>query len=173
MKIQFNNSTPATPKVEWEAGRYIATVTQIANVGLQKAYDPTNPPQPSLGIAVHVEGKGTLSRIITVNCNFGSHLHGLIAAALGLDTEDHEGREFDLNNVLGKPLAVEVELTGRGYPKITGFAPLEEFETAPKCTAEVLALFDVDNVTEAGKASFTKLDSFIRSAISKRVREAK
>jgi hypothetical protein len=165
MKIKIQKPSTAT-KTTIEPGRHAAKITQVVNVGLQKAFDPSDPPEAKLGIAFELEGGTVVARTVTASGSQFSLL-GQVVEAVGLDAD-----ELDLGNLLGRDLAIEIDQNDRGFIKITAFSPLEDFEDPIKGTAEALS-FDVDDMpkdkAEANRV-LRALHAEIRQAISRRVR---
>lgn len=169
MKIAINRNPD--PAQQIEAGRHIARIVQIVGVGLQKAFDPTQPPEQKLGIALELASGAVIARTVSLNLSPASLLGRLVEAA-GIDLNELDA--FDTTDLLGKSVAVEVEVRDARWPKATGFGPLEAWDEEFAAKAEPLA-FDID-APPADRAElqavFLKIHPDLRKAISERVRTA-
>jgi hypothetical protein len=108
--------------------------------------------------------EGVLARTITISQHPSSLFFGL-QRACGMDDVE----ELELADLLGKPVACEIENQG-GWPKLRSFGPVESVDEVPASKAQQIA-FDVELLDRGeGREEFLQLHPDIRRAISQRVR---
>ena len=170
MKLNANRtaaSTGASPKVE--AGRQVGTIAQIANIGLVPGFKKEDDPQHHVGIGIELSSGTIVGRSMAVNTSPYALL-GSILDATGLAAEGEES-ELDLKDLLGKAVAVEIELDMQGFVKLRSFSPLEEFETKPVMKSKPIYLdFTVKPYPADFNLHFQGLCKDVRLAAGRRIR---
>lgn len=170
MKISFNKKLATSSAAPLAEGRHVGTIIQIAALGDQPGFNVGDPPAPSVGVVVQVNG-AQITKKMRVSDSPLSALFSYLDSALP-DPDTYEG-DNPLPLTLGCPVAVEVTVKGQ-YANIASFHRLESFEigTAPTVTKSDLVMLDDPALLagEDGKTLFLKLHRDIRSWISKRVR---
>lgn len=73
MRLSLNRPDLAA-KPTTEPRRYVARICQIANVGMQKVFEPHYPPEPKLGVAFELESGAIVARTVTVSGSMFSPL---------------------------------------------------------------------------------------------------
>lgn len=146
-----------------EDGVHSAVIVQVADIGLQKPFDPDEPPEQKMAVAFELEPGALIAKRFKLSAHPLSVCYSLFAAAFpGLEGE------FELGDLLGKTVLIEVELRNGTWPRVIQIMPLEEgFE--PVTPSSELLSFDV---AEMDKAAYLKLHRDIRSWVSRRVRHA-
>lgn len=171
MNISFSKKIAASSPPLVIEGRHVGTIIQIATLGNQPGFNVGDPPAPTVGVVVQING-AQIAKKMRVSNSPMSALFAYLDAALP-DPEGYEG-EPPLPLTLGCPIAVEVTVKGQ-YTNIASFHRLESFEigTEPKVAKSELVMLDDPDLLagEDGKTLFLKLHRDIRSWISKRVRE--
>jgi hypothetical protein len=170
MKFTFNPPSATAHSAAISEGRHIGTVIQIAGLGLQPAFNPGDPPVPSVGVVVQLKGAQLAKKMTLTNSQYGT-LFSYVSATLPDLTAS--GDEDTLQQTLGCPVAIEVTTNGR-FTNIASFHRPEDFELADAPTvakADLVLLEGPEALTgDAGKALFLNLHSDIRSWLSKRIR---
>ncbi len=167
LKFAFNKSPSRTESVQLKEGRYIGTVIQIANLGIQPGYNPGEPAYPAIGVVIQLQGQQIAKRMRLSDSPLSS-LFAFLDATLP-DPEAYEGDE-PLPLTLGRPVAVEIVVKGQ-YANIDIFSRPESFELAdaPKVAdSDLIMLDDPEQLQgEMGKELFQKLHRDIRSFLSR------
>jgi hypothetical protein len=170
MKISFNKKLSTSSAAPLTEGRHVGTIIQIAALGDQPGFNPGEPPVPSVGVVVQVDG-AQIAKKMRISDSHMSALYAYLEAALP-DPDAYEG-DNPLPLTLGCPIAIEVSVKGQ-YANIASFHRLERFEigSAPKVAESELAILEDPDLLagEDAKTLFLKLHRDIRSWISKRVR---
>ena len=169
MKISFNKKLAPTQYETLTEGRYVGTVIQIANLGMQPGYAASEPPAASVAVVIQLSGV-QIAKKMRISDSPLSALFAYLDAALP-DPDAYEGDD-PLPLTLGRPIAIEVTVKGK-FPSIVSFHRPESFElpNAPTVVAaDCLILDDPEMTGDAAKTMFLKLHRDIRSWLSKRVR---
>ncbi len=170
MKLQANRtaaSAATTPKVE--AGRQIGTIVQVVNIGMVPGFNKDDAPQHHVGIGIELASGTIVGRSMAANTSPYALL-GSILDAIGLASEGEES-ELDLKDLLGNPVAVEIELSPQGFVKLTSFSPLEEFESKPVMKSKPIYLDFTEKPYPADfNAHFQGLCKDLRLTAGRRIR---
>lgn len=89
-------------------GYHRVVIVQVADVGLQRAYNPENAPQRTLGVTFENAEGQQIAKTMPESNSFYSNIQKLVAAVDEIEK---------LQDLLGKELDIEVEGNGK-YPKI-------------------------------------------------------
>jgi hypothetical protein len=169
MKIPFCKKLAATQSTTLSEGRYVGTIIQIANLGMQPGYAVGEPPAASVAVVIQLPGV-QIAKKMRISDSPLSALFAYLDAALP-DPDGYEGDD-PLPLTLGRPIAIEVTVKGQ-YTGIASFHRPESFElpNAPAVApVDCLLLDDPEMTGDAAKTMFLKLHRDIRSWLSKRIR---
>ena len=169
MKISFSKKLATAQSSTLTEGRYVGTIIQIANIGMQPAYEVGNPAAPWVAVVIQLPG-AQIAKKMRISDSPLSALFAYLDAALP-DPDSYEGDD-PLPLTLGRPIAIEVTVKGQ-YAGIASLHRPESFElpNAPTvAAADCLILDDPELTGDAAKTMFLKLHRDIRSWLSKRVR---
>ena len=142
-----------------ETGFYRVIITQVAEIGYQKAFNPEDEPQLKVGVVFENAVGQQICKIMQLKISSYSHF-----GQLCLLFDDIESTA----DLLGKELFIEVE-GNANWPKITCFYSLDDGMTLePKIsTQSELFYFTID---EPNADCLKKLHADLKKAISTRIR---
>lgn len=142
-----------------ESGYHRVVITQVAEIGLQRAFDKEDEPRESIGLTFeNVEGQ-QITKTMILSMNTYSNFNKLLGAV-----DDVE----ELEDLQGKELDIEVEANGH-YPKIMSFYHTDDqmSEGAEISDHSELIFYSVDKTKPEVLKS---LHPQLRQAIASRVR---
>jgi len=144
------------------SGYYRAVIVQLAEVGLQRDFDPTREPSEKFGIVFELPYGALLAKISKLSTHASSVL-GQVLAVVDRDVDELPG-------LLGCRLDLEVVENGR-YPKIVGYYANEDgmADNPVDFDAKTKPVFYT--VDEPDPATVKVLHRDLRQAISNRIRE--
>jgi hypothetical protein len=111
MKSLFNKALASNKPVALAEGRYVGTVIQIASLGKQAGYQPSEPAYPALGVVIQLTGTQIAKRM-RISDSPLSTAFAYLEAALP-DPENYDGDD-PLPLTLGRPVAIEVTVVAAG-----------------------------------------------------------
>jgi hypothetical protein len=148
-------------------GVHATVITQVADIGLQKAYDPENPPEAQFAVSFELVMGETITKRMKFSDHPMSNCYAIFTSAFPELLESGHG-ERDLSNLLGKSVLIEIEIHDSKWPRITAIMPLED-GFSPVTPKGDLLEFDANNMD---RDVYTKLHRDIRSLVAKRIRHA-
>ena len=150
-----------------KAGVHPAAIVQVANIGLQRAFNKDDVPEEQLAVAFELETGELIAKRMKFSDHPLSGCYELFTAAFP-DLDETSDEEVSLTDLLGKSVLIEVELREEKWPRITAIMPLEEgFELVRPATK--LLVFDAD---EMDREVFIELHRDVRTWVSKRIRHS-
>lgn len=162
MKFSLSNAKTAQASPFFEDGIYSAVITQVADIGLQKAYNPENPPEEQMAVLFETEAGIHISKRMKFSAHPLSNCYATFTSAFpGCEDEKR------LSDLLGQSVLIDIEVNEGKWPRITGIMPLEEGFNVIQATSELVA-FDAN---EMDLDAFRKLHRDIRFLVSKRIRQ--
>lgn len=149
-----------------EDGVHAAVIVQVADIGLQRAFNRDDDPEEQLAVAFELAGGELIAKRMKFSDHIMSGCYALFTSAFpDLDESDED---IVLSDLLGKSVLIEVEIRDSKWPRITEIMPVEDgFELVTSQTE--LLLFDAE---EMDREVYLKLHRDIRSLVSKRVRHS-
>ncbi len=169
MKISFSKKLSTTQSATLTEGRYVGTIIQIANIGMQPGYNASELPAASVAVVIQLPG-AQIAKKMRISDSPLSSVFAYLDAALP-DPDGYEGDD-PLPLTLGRPVAIEVTVKGQ-YANVASFHRPESFElgSAPKVASDDCLILDDPEMTgDAAKTLFLKLHRDVRGWLSKRIR---
>lgn len=165
-KFTFKKTSPKTQlPLLVEDGVHVAVVVQVAHIGLQRPFERDQEPEPQMAVAFELSSGDLIARRMKYSDHPSSGCYALFDSAYP-ELDECDDQEHVPEDLLGKPVLIEVEVRDGKWPRVVGIMPLEEgFETFEPEAA--LLFFDAD---EMDREVYMKLHRDIRSWVSKRVR---
>jgi hypothetical protein len=161
--FKFKKASGHKQPAQIEAGIYAAAIVQAADIGLQRAFDRDAPPEPQLAVAFEHNGGAIIAKRMKFSEHPASHCFALFNAAFP-DLADES--EFELVDLLGRSVLIDVDVNDGGWPRVTCISPLEMgFDAVTPCSDQI-----VFSAEAMDKAVYMKLDRSIRSWVSQRIR---
>ena len=148
-----------------EEGVHSAAICQVADVGLQRAFDKDAEPEPTIAVAFELENGEQVAKRMKLSTHPSSGCYALFTSAFP-DLDETDDDTLELTDLLGKSVLIEVTIRNEKWPHVTEIMPLEEgFE--PVSASSGRLAFDAD---EMEREVYLKLRREIRSLVSKRIR---
>ncbi len=164
--FQFKKSTAITCNTSTiDESVHSAVIIQVANIGLQRAFDKDAEPEPMLAVVFELENGEQIAKRMKQSTHPSSACYALFNSAFP-DLEETDDATLELNDVLGKSALIEVTFRDGKLPRVTEIMPLEAGFEPVTAKSELLS-FDVN---EMGREAYLKLHRDIRSWVSKRIR---
>lgn len=141
------------------AGYSRVIITQIAEVGLQKAFNPDDAPNASIGIVFENKEGQKISKIMTLAMGTYSNISKLLNAV---------GEVNDLADLLSQELVIEIVENGK-WPKIANYYSIDDgLSDDSTITSHSESLYYT--VDEPNPEVLKKLHPLLKQAIAARIR---
>jgi hypothetical protein len=142
------------------AGYSRVIITQIAEVGLQKAFNPDDDPKASIGVVFENKEGQQISKIMTLAIGTYSTFSKLIAAV--------EDADNDLADLIRQELVIEIVENGK-WPKIANYYSIDDgLSDDSTITSHSESLYYT--VDEPNPEVLKKLHPLLKQAIAARIR---
>jgi hypothetical protein len=160
LKSAIKNTEDTRATEPMNAGYPRVIITQIAEVGLQRAFNVGDEPKNSVGIVFENTTGQQLCKIMPLLTSNYSNFSKLLNAA--------EDGDCDLADLLNQELVLEIEENGK-WPKINGYYSIEDgLSTEAAITSHSESLYY--SVDEPNPEVLKKLHPQLKQAIAGRIR---
>jgi len=160
LKSAIKNAEDTKATEPMTAGYPRVAITQIAEVGLQRAFNPDDEPKNSLGFVFENTAGQQLCKVMPSIISSYSNLGKLLAAV--------DDGDCDLADLLNQELVLEIEENGK-WPKINGYYSIEDgLSSEAAITSHSESLYY--SVDEANPEVLKKLHPQLKQAIAGRIR---
>jgi hypothetical protein len=141
------NTAPTTAAKTFPEGRTPCRITAIVAVGPQRAFNPEDPPVEKLAFRFTAPDGAVMEKAVSINLHTASALSGILYAA-GVDLDDPDNADADLDILLNRAVVLECSLNGK-FTNIEQISPVEDFDDVPPKASpgDLLYVPSVDQIT--------------------------